>query len=200
MRLIGTYTSPFVRRVRVVALELGLELEMIDAKTPEGEAAWHRATPLRKVPVLERFDEVVLDSHAIVDLLLAEHGPGPLRPWRPSNRVVEGNMVHVVDGALEAAIRGFYVRRDGGDPAQIPYMRVEAVRVERTLTWLDGQVHGHWCTPEPGFGLAELALVTALEWMQVRGGVELAAYRNLVAFAAAHAGRPSLASTRPPPA
>ena len=198
MRLIGTYTSPFVRRVRVVALELGLDLEMIDAKTPEGEAAWHRATPLRKVPVLERFDEVVLDSHAIVDLLLAEHGPGPLRPWRPSNRVVEGNMVHAVDGALEAAIRLFYVRRDGDEPAQIRYMRVEAERVERTLTWLDGQVRGSWCTPEPGFGLAELALTTALEWMQVRGGVELAAYANLVALATAHAGRPSLASTRPP--
>lgn len=199
MRLFGTFTSPFVRRVRVVARELGLDLELIDTKTPDGEAAWQRVTPLRKVPVLERAGAVVLDSHAIVDLLMAEHGPGPLRAWRPEQRVAEGNAIHAVDGALEAAIRLFYFRRDGVDPGQIPYMRLERERVDRTLAWLDGQVRGPWCTAEPGFGLAELAVVTALEWMRVRGGVDLAAHTNLLALAAAHAERPSLAATRPPP-
>lgn len=199
MHLYGTFTSPFVRRVRVIAHELGRELAMTDTRTPEGEAAWHRLAPLRKVPVLELGGEALFDSHAIVDLLLAQHGPGPLRPWRAENRIVEGNLIHAVDGALESAIRLFYLRRDGVDWAQIPYMRVEADRVQRILTWLEGQVRGAWCTPEPGFGLAELALTTTLEWMHVRGGVGLESFTNLVAFMSAHAERPSLAATRPPP-
>jgi glutathione S-transferase len=70
--------------------------------------------------------------------------------------------------------------------------------VTRTLGWLDEQVRGAWCTPVDGFGVAELAMVTALEWLEIRGGVGLQAFARLQAFVAAHASRASLASTRPP--
>jgi len=198
MRLYGTLTSPFVRRVGVLAREIGLELEFVDTTTPDGQAGLARLSPLRKVPVLERAGAGVLDSHAISELLLGEHGPGGLRPPRASTRVAEGNLIHAVDGALESAIRLFYFRRDGIDIEPIPYMRTERERVERTLAWLDGQVRGPWCTSEDGFGLAELVLVTTIEWLQFRAVVELAPYRNLLALAAHHAQRPSLLGTRPP--
>ena len=107
-------------------------------------------------------------------------------------------MIHAVDGALESAIRLFYFRRDKIDIEAIPYMRTERERVERTLAWLEGQVHGPWCTAEDGFGLAELALVTTLEWMHFRAITPLDGYVNLLALAAHHARRPSLVGTRPP--
>jgi glutathione S-transferase len=198
MRLLGTLTSPFVRRVRAIALELGRELEFVDTTTPAGQAALQRLSPLQKVPVLEVGGVGVLDSHAISALLLAQFGPGPLRPPRPTNEIAEGNVMHAIDGALEAAIRLFYFRRDDIDATVIPYMVKERERVDRTLTWLDGQVRGPWCTHEDGFGLAELAVVTALEWMQFRAAASLDAHHNLLALAAAHAERPSLAATRPP--
>jgi len=198
MRLYGTLTSPFVRRVAVVALELGQSLEFVATTTPDGRAALARLTPLGKVPVLERDGAAVFDSHAISELLLAEHGPGQLRPARASTRTAEGNMIHAIDGALESAIRLFYFRRDQVDIETIPYMRTERERVERTLAWLEGQVRGPWCTAEDGFGLAELALVTTLEWMQFRAITPLNGYSKLLALAAHHAQRPSLVRTRPP--
>lgn len=198
MRLHGTLTSPFVRRVRVLAHELGLDLHFVDTTTPDGQAALQRLTPLRKVPVLEVGGVGVLDSHAISTLLLSQHGPGPLRPPRASTQIAEDNMIHAIDGALEAAIRLFYLRRDNIDATAIPYMVTERERVERTLTWLDGQVRGPWCTHLDGFGLAELALVTTIEWMQFRAISPLDAHRNLLAMAAEHGQRPSLRATRPP--
>ncbi len=198
MRLYGTRTSPFVRRVRVLALELGVNLELVDTTTPEGQAGLARLTPLLKVPVLEVGGVGVLDSHAISELLLAQHGHGALRPPRPTNQIHEGNIIHAVDGALESAIRLFYFRRDGVDAEPIPYMRSERERVGRTLAWLDGQVRGPWCTHEDGFGLAELAVITTLEWLQFRAAAPLDPYKNLLALAAAHAERPALVATRPP--
>lgn len=198
MRLHGTLTSPYVRRVRVVGHELGLALELVDTTTPDGRSSLERLSPLRKVPVLEVGGVGVLDSHAIIDLLLAQHGHGGLRRLRPAAQVVEGNMIYAIDGALDSAIRMFYFRRDGVDFEPIPHMRNEHDRVGRTLAWLDAQVRGPWCTADDGFGVAELALVTTLEWFRLRAIVPLEPYPKLLALMAAHAERPSLVATRPP--
>lgn len=198
MRLLGTLTSPYVRRIRVLGLELGLTLEFVDITTPDGRAALTRLAPLHKYPVLEVGGVGVFDSHAITDLLLSQHGHGALRPPHAATQVVEGNMLHVADGALDAGIRVFYCRRDGVDIEALPFMRSERDRIERALAWLDGHVRGPWCTPDDGFGLAELALVTTLEWMRFRDIADLAPHHNLLALLAAHRERPSLLATRPP--
>jgi len=198
MRLLGSLTSPFVRRVRVVGLELGVTLEFVDTTTPEGRAALTRLSPLQKIPVLEVGGVGVLDSHAILDLLLAQHGHGELRAPHAATRIAEGNAMYAADGALEAGIRLFYCARDGVDPDTLPFMRSERERLTRTLAWLDQQLRGPWCTPDDGFGLAELALVTTLEWLRFRNIAGLEPYPGLLAMLAVHAARPSLRATRPP--
>ena len=137
-------------------------------------------------------------SHAITELLLSQHGHGALRAPHPATQISEGNAIHAADGVLDAGVRLFYCKRDGVDPETLPFMRSERERIERTLPWLDRHVRGPWCTPDDGFGLAELALVTTLEWLRFRGVADLAPHHNLLAFLGAHAGRPSLLATRPP--
>ena len=51
MKLYGTTTSPFVRRVRVVAAEVGEPIEIIDTATDAGQAKLREVSPIRKVPV-----------------------------------------------------------------------------------------------------------------------------------------------------
>lgn len=198
MRLLGTLTSPYVRRIRAIGLELELALEFVDTTTPDGRAALTRLSPLQKVPVLEVGDVGVFDSHAITDLLLSQHGHGALRPPHAATQISEGNAIHAADGALDAGIRLFYCARDGVDIEALPFMRNERDRIGRTLAWLDQHVRGPWCTPDDGFGLAELALVTTLEWMRFRNMASLEPHPNLLAFLAAHAERPSLRATRAP--
>ena len=198
MRLLGTLTSPYVRRIRVIGLELGLDLESVDTTTPEGKDLLTRLSPLQKIPVLEVGGVGVLDSHAITDLLLSQHGHGALRAPHAATQISEGNALHAADGALDAGIRLSYCRRDGVDIEALPFMRSERDRIGRTLAWLDQHVRGPWCTPDDGFGLAELALVTTLEWMRFRDIADLAPHHNLLALLAAHRERPSLLATRPP--
>ena len=197
MQLYGTLTSPFVRRVRVVAHELGVDVRTVDTTTPEGQEALRAVSPIGKVPVAELDGEVVFDSRTIIAEMVALRGPGALR-IAGRTEPAESNFVHAVDAALEAAIRLFYFKRDGVAVDGLPYMVKERERVRTIMTWLEGHVHGGWCTRARGFGLAELALVTTLDWMTYRQAYPIADHPRLVAVQAVHADRPSLVATLPP--
>ena len=46
MKLYGTTTSPFVRRVRVAALELGHTFDLVNTAHDDGQAALRAASPI----------------------------------------------------------------------------------------------------------------------------------------------------------
>lgn len=197
MKLYGTLTSPFVRRVRVVAQELGVEVTMVDTSAPGGQEALRRVSPIGKVPVAELDGEIVYDSRAIIAEMVALRGPGELRISGRTDPA-ESNFVLAVDAALEAAIRLFYFKRDEIAVDGLPYMVKERERVRTIMTWLEGHVHGGWCTPARAFGLAELALVTTLDWMVYRGAYPIDDHPRLISVQTLHADRPSLQATLPP--
>jgi glutathione S-transferase len=197
MKLYGTLTSPFVRRVRAVALELGVEVQLVDVSQPHGQELLGAVSPIAKVPVAELDGSLWFDSHAIVTELLAARGHGTLRV-PPSLSAAESNFMVAVDGALEPAIRLFYFRRDKVAIDDLPYMVKERERVRAVMTWLEGQVRPPWCTRQDGFGLAELWLITALDWMTYRDAYPVGDHPRLLEVRAAHRERPSLRETLPP--
>jgi glutathione S-transferase len=198
MKLYGTVTSPFVRRVRVVAAELGEPVDLVDTATDAGQAELRAVTPIWKVPAAEIDGVLVFDSRVICDVLLARGSATELRPMaaRGVRFVDEMNVLNAIDEALLSAIRLFYLQRDGAD-LSVAYLVKERARVESTLTWLEGRVRGPWLTDIDGFGVAELALFTTLAWMRFRNAVPLDAYPKLHVFETAHQSRPSLLATAP---
>lgn len=84
MRLYVTPASPWVRRVRVTILELGIEdrFEFVQTRWPHSwgtqtvamPADFTAATPVMRIPALVTDDVTLTDSHAIVDYLNAEFG------------------------------------------------------------------------------------------------------------------------------
>jgi glutathione S-transferase len=202
--LIGTTTSPFVRRVRVVAIEKGIPFTLIPALTDEGQAALRQASPVWKVPVAI-FDDgrVAYDSRVIVDELCHD-GWGPLRPpsTDPVARVAEENVVTMIDEALAALIRRFYLQRDGAS-LDAPYLQKDLDRAHTILRHLDKSIVGAHATSHGdragGFGRAELALVTALDWCIFRKTFDVAQTPRLEALRAHWQSRPSIAQTPPTP-
>lgn len=192
MRVYGTLTSPFVRRVRAVAHEVGEPVELIDVLAPDGQAALRRLTPLWKVPTVELDGRVLWESSVVVDQLLKRPSS-----FRTSCDVDEKMTIAAIDDATLCLVRLFYLRRDGMDVEQPPYLVKERARATSTLAWLRGKLRGPWLTGEDAFGRAELALVSSLEWMKLRAMHDVAPFAD---FLAAHASRPSVAATTPPAA
>lgn len=196
LRLFGTTTSPYVRRVRIVAVELGLPVELVPITTPEGQEKLAEVTPIWKVPTLVIVDEgvTVFDSHAIIDLLMRRSGPGDLRPIAPDD-IAARNVVAVIDGALDSLINALYLARDGVDSFHSAYMRKQVDRAENALLWLGARVGDTGFGP--GFGLTEIALVAAIDWIRLRSALPLDHHDRLVRAAASWNPRTSVAATRP---
>lgn len=197
MKLYGTLTSPFVRRVRVVAAELSLPFTLVDAFTDEGQAALRQASPIWKVPALELDGKLLWDSGHIVDHLLERHGHGPLRVESPEERIDGRNLRVAIDEALLALVRFFYLRRDGVDVEQPAYLQKEKARVASILSFVEAQLKGSSFADDGGFGLSELTLVTALDWMAFRQTWDASASPAFMRFLEAHETRTSLVETKP---
>jgi glutathione S-transferase len=201
MKLYGTTTSPYTRRVRVVATELGVPFEWVSTATAEGEAELRRHTPLWKVPTAifteGGTERTLWDSHVIIDYLISRQGLGPFRPATGGEQWHERNLINAIDGALDAAINVFYLERDGVSATAASYLGKQTQRTAATLGWVESQLRGTTFFEDKRFSLADLALITTLDWLDFRKRYPISQHPKLVEFQRAHAERPSLRQTYP---
>lgn len=194
--LYGTPTSPYARRVRVVALELGVDFDMVDTRDEDGQAQLRRVTPLWKVPVVETDDGAeLLDSHAATEYLLRIYNRQSLRSYS-STSIRERSIITVIDGALDALVNVMYLGRDGVTCEQSAYLQKQRDRARTAMAWVEEQ-----CSEsgfDRGLGLAEIALVTTTEWMKFRGAYPYEEHPR-IAKVTEHVGRrASFLATAPP--
>lgn len=188
MKLFGSKTSPFARKVRIVAAELGEPIDWVDTATEAGSAEHRAIAPIRKVPVAIVDGRTIFDSRVIIDYLITTRGHGPLTP--PRDVWHERNVLSAIDATVDSLIQVLYLARDGataGDYAR--YAQRQRDRTAAILGWLPDQVSAEQ------FGLCEVAAICALDWIDFRQmyptGAALAAVR------AAWRDRPSVATTLP---
>jgi glutathione S-transferase len=183
LKLYGTTTSPYTRKIRILTRAAGLEVTFVDTRTEEGAAALARIAPLGKVPVVELpadpTPHVLPDSGLISAWLWTHHAP-ELRAAgfavAPDDVWAERALLVVVEGALDAAINRFYLLRD-----KLPdsgYVTRQRDRVATALAWLDAHVPV-FARPVSAPGLS---LGCALDWIAFRDMADLSRYPRLVAF------------------
>ncbi len=199
MKLYTSRRSPFARKVRVSALELGLaeRLEPLEVTlTPVSpHAALGEHNPLGKIPALiTDSGEALYDSPVICEYLDALAGGDRLWPTAGAARWTALRRQALADGITDAAV----------------LMRYEtALRPEtsRWPQWLEAQ----WLKIRAGldalererlagtFDIGAIAVVCALEYLDFRFPEERwQAHRpQLAAWLADIRERPSLAATRP---
>jgi glutathione S-transferase len=192
VRLYGTTTSPFVRRVRIIAREAGIEHGMIDTSTDAGQQELRSRSPIWKIPAIELDGTMVFDSHVIIDVLLLRHPCAFERV--PPEDIATRNRMTVVDGALDSLINCLYLGRDGIGGAQSPYLAKQRLRARASLQWLEA----NWPRVDEGHpSLPGLWLTTAKAWMQFRHMAEFGEFPRLSAVCDALEARESFVATRP---
>ncbi|WP_437815168.1 glutathione S-transferase family protein [Sorangium sp. So ce1078] len=113
MQLWLAFTSPFARKVRIAAHELGLagEIELVETD-PWTDPRLRAVNPLAKVPTLILEDgEVLYESSAICDHLDERAGGGRLFPRSGRERRRALRLQGLSDGAATAAGRLFAAER-----------------------------------------------------------------------------------------
>ncbi len=177
MKLLGTTTSPYVRKVRIVAQAAGVALTFVDTRTESGAALLAERAPVGKIPVLLDGDLVLPDSSLIVDWLWSRHTDAlraagfELDRSRWEDRALQV----LAEGALDAAINRLYYRRDNFE--ERGYLARQRARAEKVLAHLDATAH--FTRP---IGLGTLSLGCALDWIVFRDQFDLSRYTGLTAF------------------
>ena len=205
MKLTFSPGSPYARKVRIAAIELGLidKIELVPTAVQPGklnEEYSRDISPLRKLPALILDNgSTVVDSYVIVEYLDELAGGGKLIPaagdakWRVKTEHA------ILQGMLEAMLLCRYET----------FLRPEE---KRWPTWVDDQWERAWQglalferRPETlarPLDIVQIALVCTLGYADFRfpdcGWRK--AYPKLAAFHETMMKRPSIKDTVPPPA
>lgn len=108
MKLTFSPASPFARKVRIAAIELGLidKIEFMPATVAPGQANedYSRITPLKKLPVLITNDgDVILDSYVIVEYLNETAGGSLIPDYGPRRWQAKTNH-SLINGMLDSML------------------------------------------------------------------------------------------------
>ena len=105
MKLIGSATSPYVRKVRIVMAEKKLDYQFVLEDVWAAGAAVTNSNPLGKVPCLVmEGGEAVFDSRVIVEYLDTLSPVGKLIPSQGRERAEVKTWEALADGLMDAAI------------------------------------------------------------------------------------------------
>ncbi|WP_395699558.1 glutathione S-transferase family protein [Aquabacterium sp.] len=202
MKLIGSLTSPYVRKVRVVMAEKKLDYQLVL------EDVWAKDTiiasnPLGKVPCLVmEGGEAVFDSRVIVEYVDTLSPVGKLIPPSGRERVEVRTWEALGDGVCDAAIlaRLEETWAPRGEARSQAWIDRQMSRVSAALKAMSlGLGDKPWCNGNH-FTLADVAVGVALGYLDFRfAHINWRSdHPNLAKLAEKLATRPSFADTLPP--
>ena len=130
MKLIGSTTSPYVRKVRIVMAEKKLDYQFVIEDVWAAGSTMSEANPLGKVPCLVmEGGEAVFDSRVIVEYLDTLSPVGKLIPASGRERAEVKTWEALADGLLDASVLARLEATWGG--------RSEG---QRSQAWIDRQM------------------------------------------------------------
>lgn len=175
MKLIGSLTSPYVRKVRIVMAEKKLDFQLV-LEDVWGSDAILKVNPLGKVPclVMEGQDSItgaMFDSRVIVEYVDTLSPVGKLIPDRGRERCEVRTWEALADGMMDAAI---LARQERHWPHRSEAQRSKAwedrqlAKVHAALAAMSqGLGDKTWCSGNH-FSLADIAVGCALGWLEFR--------------------------------
>lgn len=104
MKLIGSLTSPYVRKVRIVFAEKKIELPLITENVWAEDTQIMRSNPLGKVPCLMLDGEAIYDSRVIVEYADTLSPVNKLIPQNGKERATVKTWEALADGIVDASI------------------------------------------------------------------------------------------------
>ncbi len=187
--LIGSKTSPYVRRIRLYLRDIPYSFEAINILDPAEDARLSRINPIKRIPVLMIDERPLFESRVIFNYLQKAHG-------RPSLSLAEENLVSTIDAWQDQLIQGFLLKRGGHaiDSENSYYQRMTE-RQKLMMTYLASAIvkgeFSRWDYPA-------MSLYSLMDWARFRETLDLkSTLPALQTFYESAAVQPAVAATDP---
>ncbi|TSA10428.1 MAG: glutathione S-transferase [Betaproteobacteria bacterium] len=200
MRLIGSLTSPYVRKARIVLVEKRIEYNFDPDDPWSDQTRVPDANPLGKVPVLVLEDDSTLfDSRVIVEFLDSVSPISRLIPANNREKIEVKRWEALADGVLDAAVAVVLERKRPAKQKSEAMIKRQMDKIERGVAVMARDLgEKPWCTGN-ALTLADIACGVALGYLDFRHSTFdwRVLHTNLAKLALKLAERPSFADTMP---
>jgi glutathione S-transferase len=174
--LIGSLTSPYVRKIRLLLHGTPYDLKLVNYLEEEGNAYLKSINPVNKLPVLLDGSRAIYDSRMIYNYLSRKN------KWQELS-IDEENILTAIDGAMDTSINLFMLRRGGLDlNCGNTHIERQLARVPHILNhltpWvqnLDENNPSHW-------NFLTMSLYSYLFWVSFREMYDLKNHPDLINF------------------
>jgi glutathione S-transferase len=169
MKLLYTLNSPYARKVRIVAMEKHIDLELQEVVLADPDCIVKNHNPLGKVPALILDDgDNLYDSRVIVEYLDFHTPVARLIPQDHNARISVRRWEALADGICDAAVSVMLEQRKAPEKQSQANIDKQFEKVARGLEVLNLDITKRkWCVNET-FSLADIALGCMLGYVDLR--------------------------------
>lgn len=169
MKLLGTLTSPYVRKARIVLAEKKIDYDFIANSPWEAENTVSHYNPLGKIPVLVLDDDSTLyDSRVIVEYLDTVSPNNRLIPASGRERITVKRWEALGDGVCDAAAAEFIESKRATTQRNDGWMQRQRGKLMAGLGAMSEDLGEQaWCHGN-AFSLADIAIGSALGYLAFR--------------------------------
>ena len=200
MKLLGTLTSPYTRKARMVLAEKKIDYEWVADSPNAADSSVPKYNPLARIPVLVLDDETaIFDSPVIVEYLDNLSPNNKLFPQPNRERIEVKRWEALSDGVMDAAVA---IRQENNRPKKErseDWIGQQKQVIADGLDFMSRQLgENAWCMGTP-FTFADVAVGCALGYLSFRfAEIDWAdRYANLAKLYEKLMQRPSFADTVP---
>lgn len=173
MKLIGSTTSPYVRRLRIWMSDIEHGFEQVDIFNSADRARLVASNPTLKVPMLEDGKLTILDSGAIYRYLTKKLN-------KPELSCEQTNLLTLIDSVNDSLVQMFILSRSEIDTsADKLYFRIQRERADVIFKELNKAVtEGHF----DEWNYASISLFCLLDWVSFRERFDYSGLSGLISF------------------
>ena len=198
MKLFGSLTSPYARKLRILILEKQLPIEFVQVPAATDPQILAR-NPLGKVPVFERDNgSVLFDSPVIAEYLDTLSAPA-LLPAAGELRWQALRWAALADGILDAAVLRVVETRRPAPLQSSDALKHQEGKILRAIDFAEREIGaGPWLL-DNRLTLADIGLAVALDYVDFRYPNDWrSSHMKLTRWHAGLSSRPSFVQTHPP--
>ena len=192
-RLIGSYTSPFVRRLRLAMHgRVDYELEAVNYMEEPGKSYLQSLSPINKLPILMVGEQKIFDSRVIYNYLARRDD------WKPLT-LDEENLISAIESGMDTCVNLFLLKRGGLDPESDNwYLQRQRERIPAVLDYLKPWIRTLNPDRNEDWNFASMSLYSFLYWAQFRGMLDLSGRSECLKFLQDFQNKPGVAATTIP--
>ena len=192
LTLIGSYTSPYVRKLRLLLHgDQNVTFKAVNYLEEEGNAYLKSISPLNQLPMLLDGEQPVYESRVIFNYIAKKKGLAPLS-------IQDENILSIIDTALATGVNLFSLRKGGiniEDDSNYFLVRQR----ERIPTLLNSL--GEWSKkqdPKKDWNYLTMSLYSLIYWIQLREIYDASKHPEMVDFMARFKNCPGVLETNIP--